>query len=68
VPYERCAIEEQSIEYCGWAFCHYVTKHNTPNHNILWTAPQMIISQKELGTLPEDGNVMQKHVGATIHN
>jgi hypothetical protein len=26
------------------------------------------ISQKALGTLPEDGNVMQKHVGATIHN
>jgi hypothetical protein len=26
------------------------------------------ISQKALGTLPEDGNVMPKHVGATIHN
>jgi hypothetical protein len=26
------------------------------------------ISQKVLGTLPEDGNVMPKHVGATIHN
>jgi hypothetical protein len=27
-------------------------------------------SQKALGTLPEDGNilVMPKHVGATIHN
>jgi hypothetical protein len=25
------------------------------------------ISQKALGTLPEDGNVMPKHVGATIH-
>jgi hypothetical protein len=24
------------------------------------------ISQKTLGTLPEDGNVMPKHVGATI--
>jgi hypothetical protein len=24
--------------------------------------------QKELGTFPEDGNVMPKHVGATIHN
>jgi hypothetical protein len=32
------------------------------------TAPQMNISQKALGTLPEDGNVMQKHVGANIHN
>jgi hypothetical protein len=26
------------------------------------------ISQKALGTLPEDGNVIPKHVGATIHN
>jgi hypothetical protein len=24
--------------------------------------------QKALGTLPEDGNVMPKHVGFTIHN
>jgi hypothetical protein len=46
---------------------HHVTKHNTPIHNILSTAPQLIISQKALGTLPEDGNIMPKHVGATIH-
>jgi hypothetical protein len=26
------------------------------------------ISQRALGTLPEDGNVMPKHVGATTHN
>jgi hypothetical protein len=26
------------------------------------------ISQKALGMLPDDGNVMPKHVGATIHN
>jgi hypothetical protein len=26
------------------------------------------ISQKALGTLPEDGSVMPKHVGDTIHN
>jgi hypothetical protein len=45
-----------------------VTRHNTPIHNILSTAPQLSISQKVLGTLPEDGNVMSKHVGATIHN
>jgi hypothetical protein len=37
-------------------------------HNILSTAPQLSISQKALGTLPEDGNVMPKHVGATTHN
>jgi hypothetical protein len=42
--------------------------HNTPIHNILSTAPQLSISQKALGMLPEDGNVMLKHVGATIHN
>jgi hypothetical protein len=35
---------------------------------ILSTAPQLSISQKALGTLPEGGNVMPKHVGATIHN
>jgi hypothetical protein len=45
---------------------HHVTKHNTPIHNILSTAPQLSISQKALGKLPEDGNVMPKHVGATI--
>jgi hypothetical protein len=47
---------------------HHVTKPNTPIHNILSTAPQLSISQKALGTLPEDGNVIAKHVGATIHN
>jgi hypothetical protein len=67
VPSERCSIEDQSIEYCGWA-THHVTKHNTPIHNILSTAPQLSISQKALGTLTEDGNVMPKHVGATILN
>jgi hypothetical protein len=47
---------------------HHVTRHNTPIHNILSTAPRLSISLKALGTLPEDGNVMPKHVGATIHN
>jgi hypothetical protein len=37
-------------------------------HNILSTAPQLSISQKALGMLPEDGNVMSKHLGVTIHN
>ena len=76
VPSERCSIEEQSIEYCGfgvlclvtWCAPRTVTRHNTPIHNILSTGPQLSISQKALGTLPEDGNVMPKHVGATIHN
>jgi hypothetical protein len=47
---------------------HHVTRHNTLIHNILSTAPQLSVSQKALGTLPEDGNVMPKHVGVTIHN
>jgi hypothetical protein len=37
----------------------------TPIHNILSTAPQLSISQKSLETLPDDDNVMPKHVGAT---
>jgi hypothetical protein len=47
---------------------HPVTRHNAPIRNILSTASQLSISQKALGTLPEDGNVMPKHVGDTIHN
>jgi hypothetical protein len=40
----------------------------TPIHNILSIAPELSISQKALGKLPEDGNIMPKHVGDTIHN
>jgi hypothetical protein len=47
---------------------HYVTRHNTPIYIILSTDPQFSISPKALGTLPEYGNVMSKHVGTTIHN
>ena len=47
---------------------HRVARHNTPTHNILSTTPKFSIFQKALGTLPEGGNVMPKHVGATIHN
>jgi hypothetical protein len=46
----------------------HATRHIPPIHIILSTAPQLSISQKALGTLHEDGNVMPKHVGATIHN
>jgi hypothetical protein len=35
---------------------------------LLSTAPQFSISPKALGTLPEDGNVMPRYAGATIHN
>jgi hypothetical protein len=78
MPSERCSIEEQSIEYFGWACClvtwyeaiatHHVTRHNTSIPHIPSTAPQLRISQKALGTLPEDGNVMPKHVETTVHN
>jgi hypothetical protein len=57
--------------YGAWRFQiakHHVTRNNTPIHNIVSTAPQSSISQKALETLPEEGNVMPKHVGATIHN
>jgi hypothetical protein len=47
---------------------HHVTKRNTPIQNILSIAPQLSISQKALGMLPEDDNIMPKLVGTTIHN
>jgi hypothetical protein len=54
---------------CLETWCvHHITTHTTPIHNILSTAPQLSTSQKALGTLPEEGNVMPKHVGDTVHN
>ena len=47
---------------------HHVTRHNTTIHDIVSTAFQLTISQKALDILFEDGNVMPKHVEATIHN
>jgi hypothetical protein len=32
------------------------------------TSPQFSISLRSLGRVPEDGIVMPKHVGASIHN
>jgi hypothetical protein len=49
------------------ARANHVTRHNTSIHNILSTAPQLSISQKALGMLLEDGSVMPKRVGDTIH-
>jgi hypothetical protein len=67
---QRCLMRffTGGICFLNRAFRCLVTWHNTPIHNILWTAPQLSISQKALGTLPEDGNVMPKHVEATKHN
>jgi hypothetical protein len=51
------------------AWCvHHATRHNTPIHITISTTPELSISQKALETLPEDGNVMPKHIGATIRN
>jgi hypothetical protein len=59
-------------KYTNYSFSEiatrHVTRHNTPIHNILSTAPQLSLCQKTLRTLAEDANVMPKHVGATIHN
>jgi hypothetical protein len=49
-------------------FTHHITSHNMPIHNILAAAAQLSIPQKTLGTFTDDGNVMPKHIGATIHN
>jgi hypothetical protein len=54
--------------YWGFFFLNHAFYYCMPIHNILSTAPQLSISQKALGTLPENGNVVPKHVGATIHN
>jgi hypothetical protein len=60
VAFEVCAEVVARVEH--------PTKRYTLIHNILSTAPQLSISQKALATPPEDGSVMPKHVGATIHN
>jgi hypothetical protein len=57
----------------SYMFRHYIAilmghSEIATHHNILSTAPQLSISQKALGTLPEDGNVKPKHVGGTIYN
>jgi hypothetical protein len=36
--------------------------------DLISTTPQFSISQKALETLPEDGNVMPKHVRTTVDN
>jgi hypothetical protein len=64
----HCHTQEAFLVPSGVVHAHHATRHNTPIHNILSTASQLSISQKALGTLPEDGNVMPKHEGDTIHN
>jgi hypothetical protein len=71
VPSYRCSIEEQSDRILWMGVLCLVTLCNTTiDVQYSSTAPQLSISQKALGTLPEDGNVMPKHEGANIlvHN
>jgi hypothetical protein len=68
-----CLLRDAQLRSNRWNIVdvretNHVTTHYTPTHNILSTAAQLSVSQKSLGTLPEDDNVMPKHVGATIHN
>jgi hypothetical protein len=70
---KRCSIEDvDKILWIGvlcLVTCARTTSLKTTLiHNTLSTAPQLSISQKALGTLPEDGNVMPKHEGAARHN
>jgi hypothetical protein len=46
------------VAWCVVINTHHAIRHNTPIHNILWTASQLSISQKALGTLSEDGSVI----------
>jgi hypothetical protein len=64
VPSERCSIVDGRVVFS----VYHATRHSTSIHNILSTAPQLSIFQKAVGTIPEDGNVMPKLVGATIPN
>jgi hypothetical protein len=68
IMYGSSYMFQHYIAILGEIATHHVTRHNTPIHNILSTAPKFNISQKALETLHEDGNVMPKHVGATTHN
>jgi hypothetical protein len=62
----KCTVHISSSDVVRGAY--HVIRYSTPIHNNVSTAPQLNISQKSLGPFPEDGNVMPKHVGATIHN
>jgi hypothetical protein len=51
----------------SYMFRHYIAVFRD---RFLWFLrdAQLSISQKALGTLPEDGSVMPKHVEDTTHN
>jgi hypothetical protein len=62
---EGRVVSTDVVRMCN---AQHVTRHNTPIHNILSTAPEMSMNQEAQGTLPEDGNVMPKYFGATVNN
>jgi hypothetical protein len=55
VSSEKCLIEEQSIEYCGWA----VVSSDVVSGDLRWHQERSVKMAMY---------VMPKHVGATIHN
>jgi hypothetical protein len=50
-----------------YMFRHYIAILRERSEGLL-RAPQLSMFQKALGTLPENGNVTPKHVGAIIDN
>jgi hypothetical protein len=60
-----CLLRDAQLRSSRW---NIVDGRVVSSDNILSTTPQLSVSQKALGTLPEDGNVMPKLLGATIHN
>jgi hypothetical protein len=63
-------MKNQQIHQLFINFINYVwyLLHVSALYSLLQGAFLLSISQKALGTLPEDGSVMSKYVGATIHN
>jgi hypothetical protein len=69
INYVWYLLHVSALHCCiGVVRMHHVTRHNTPIHNILSTVSQLSISQKALGTFYEDGSIIPKHIGGTIHN
>jgi hypothetical protein len=59
----------QSVHIVGHFYDYsniFINKYLHRKHPFLNNA-QLSVSQKALGTLPEDDNVMPKHVGDTTH-
>jgi hypothetical protein len=66
-PTNATIIHLVYLLYISYVFQHYMAIIRERYWCLLRDA-QLSISQKALGTLPEDVNVVLKHVVATIHN